>query len=107
MFERECYAYIPLCHGKKILVKPGDQSALGEFLKIADNAGFSTGLHTHMGLYRVESTNATTRILDQNDAVGSFDPSLFFTGQYAIDQASYSTLMRNSMRYFQYRAGLV
>jgi hypothetical protein len=74
---------------------------------IADNPSFSTGLHTHMGLYRVEYTNATIHILDQNDAEGSFDPSLFFTGTYAIDQASYSTLMKNGMRYFQYRAGLI
>jgi hypothetical protein len=74
---------------------------------IADNTGFSTGLHAHMGLYRVEYTKATVHILDQNDAEGSFDPVLFFTDRYAIDEATYSTLMMNGMRYFQYRAGLI
>jgi murein DD-endopeptidase MepM/ murein hydrolase activator NlpD len=98
---------MPLCHAKKILVKAGDQPALGELLMIADNTGFSTGLHTHMGLYRVEYTNATIHILDQNDAEGSFDPAFFFTGEYAIDQATYSTLMKNGMRYFQHLAGLI
>jgi hypothetical protein len=57
---------------------------------IADNTGFSTGLRT-----------------DQNDVEGSFDPVLFFTDRYAIDEATYSTLMKNGMRYFQYRAGLI
>jgi hypothetical protein len=60
-----------------------------------------------MGLYRVEYTNATVHILDQNDAEGSFAPSLSFTKSYAIDQATYSTLMKNGMRYLQYRAGLI
>lgn len=102
MFERECYAYMPLCHAKKILVPAGYKPALGELLMIADNTGFSTGLHTHMGLYRVEYTNATIHELDQNDAEGSFDPSLFFTGSFAVDQASYATLLKSELRYFKY-----
>jgi hypothetical protein len=100
--DKLCYAYMPLCHAKKILVPAGYQPALGELLMIADNTGFSTGLHTHMGLYRVEYTNATIHILDQNDAEGSFDPSLFFTGTYAVDEASYATLFTSELRYFKY-----
>jgi hypothetical protein len=53
------------------------------------NSPVHPGLHTDMGLYRVEYTNATIHILDQNDAEGSFDPSLFFTGIFAVDQASH------------------
>jgi hypothetical protein len=44
---------------------------------IVDNTGLSTGLHTHMDLNCVEYTNAS-------NANGSFDPSLFFTGDYAV-----------------------
>jgi hypothetical protein len=55
-----------------------------------------------MGLYRVEYTNATIHFLDQNDAEGSFDPSLFFTRTYAVDEAIFATLLKSELRYFQY-----
>lgn len=109
MFDQKVYAWMPLCHAKKILVKKGDTPALGELLMIADNTGFSTGLHTHMGLYRVNinpNTNGMIKI-DTNDAEGSFSPELFFTNEYAIDKASLETLTKSDMRYYQYRAGLL
>ncbi len=73
---------------------------------IADNTGFSTGLHTHMGLYRVDYMNASIHKLDQNDAEGSFDPSLFFTGEYAIDKATLPTLISNGLSYYKYVLGV-
>lgn len=106
MFERTCYAYIPLCHAKKILVQAGDEPALGELLMIADNTGFSTGLHTHMGLYRVGYDGIrVTNYYDINEANGSFDPALFFTGSYAVDEADLKTLIRSTMRYYKYLLG--
>ena len=102
MFERKAHAWIPLCHAKKILMKAGDKPALGELLMIADNTGFSTGLHTHMGLYRVEYNGLNCTKLDKNKAEGSFDPSLFFTGSYAVDKASTKTLIKSGLRYFSY-----
>lgn len=107
MFDLKCYAWIPLCHAKKILVKAGDTPALGELLMIADNTGFSTGLHTHMGLYRVEHMGGGLHELDINDANGSFTPELFFTNKYAIDEATFSTLVKNNLRYYGYKAGLL
>lgn len=108
MFERECYAYLPLCHAKKILVQAGAKPALGELLMIADNTGFSTGTHTHMGLYRVGYDGIRiTNYYDVNDANGSFSPELFFTGQYAIDLATFGTLTKNNLRYYQYKMGLL
>lgn len=107
MFEKTCYAYMPLCHAKKVLVKPGYQPELGELLMIADNTGFSTGIHTHMGLYRVNYMNASILKLDQNDAEGSFDPSLFFTNEYAVDKATTSALVKSGLRYVQYKLGLL
>lgn len=104
--DKTCLAYMPLCHAKKILVKAGDTPALGELLMIADNTGFSTGIHTHMGLYRIEYTNATIHKLDMNDAEGSFDPSLFFTKTYAADEASLQTLIISNLRYYKYLMGL-
>lgn len=102
MGDKVCHAWMPLCHAKKILVSAGYQPALGELLMIADNTGFSTGVHTHMGLYRVEFTNATIHELDQNDATNSYDPAEFFTNTYAVDEASVATLVKSGLRYYQY-----
>lgn len=106
MFDKNCLAYMPFCHAKKILVKPGDKLKLGQLMMIADNTGFSTGLHTHMGLYRVEYTNATIHELDLNTAENSFSPELFFTTQYAVDNASLSTLISNNILYYRYKLGI-
>jgi len=107
MFERTCHAYIPLCHAKKILVNAGDKPKLGELLMIADNTGFSTGIHTHMGLYRVDYDGIRiTNYHDKNEANGSFSPELFFTGEYAIDKADLATLIRSNIRYFAYKMGV-
>ena len=46
---------------------------------------FSTGAHTHLGLYR---TDASGNKLDKNGATGSYNPALCFSGEFAIDQAS-------------------
>lgn len=102
-----CYAYIPMCHAKTVLVKAGDEPALGELLMIADNTGFSTGIHTHMGLYRVGYNGIKiTNYFDINQANGSFSPELFFTGEYAINKATLSTLIKSNWRYYQYVLGL-
>ena len=106
MFDQKLYAYIPLCHAKKVLVKAGDQPKLGELLMIADNTGFSTGLHTHMGLYRVEYNGFNITKVDKNSAEGSFDPSLFFMKEYAIDKATLPTLISNGLLYYKYLLGL-
>ena len=88
---------------KTVLVKEGDKPALG-LLMIADNTGFSTGIHTHMGLYRVDLNPTTGGIikLDTNSAEGSFDPSLFFANEYAVDVASYATSSPPTC-YYRYR----
>lgn len=106
MFERTCYAYMVICHAKRIFVKPGDKLALGELMLIADSTGFSTGLHTHMGLYRVEYDGiSVTKYDDQNDATGSFNPALFFTGAYSVDKATVPTLVKSGLRLAQYKVG--
>jgi murein DD-endopeptidase MepM/ murein hydrolase activator NlpD len=103
LFDQLCYARIILCHAEKILVKQGDELALGELIMIADNTGFSTGPHTHMGMYRVGDDGNK---IDNNEALGSFDPSLFFIGDFAADQATLATLIKSNWRYYQYRMGL-
>lgn len=102
MFERKAYAQLVMCHAEKILVKPGDKPKLGELIMIADNTGFSTGLHTHIGLYRVDYNGYSITKIDKNSAEGSFDPSLFMTGEFAIDKASLSTLITSGMRHYFY-----
>lgn len=100
MFDQLCYARLILCHAEKILVPVGYEPALGELLMIADNTGFSTGAHTHMGLYRMNDVGGK---IDTNEATGSFDPSLFFRGDFAADHASLVTLIKSNLRYYQYR----
>lgn len=99
---RECYASIGLCHAKKIFVKAGDTPKLGELLMIADSTGFSTGLHTHMGLYRLDDSG---RKMDVNEATGSSDPAPFFTGAFAVDKSTAQTLAISIGRYFRYIMG--
>lgn len=99
MFDQTCYARIFLCHAEKVLVSVGYKPKLGELLMIADSTGFSTGPHTHMGLYRID---AQGNKIDVNEATGSFDPSLFFTNKYAVDVASLSTLIQSGLRLASY-----
>lgn len=100
MFEQECYVWMVFMHCKKILVPIGYQPALGELVAIADNTGFSTGPHTHFGIYRVGYDGVNITYIDKNDAENSFDPSLFWTGGYAIDQATLGTLIKSNLRYY-------
>jgi len=100
------HAWIPLCHAKKILVSEGDKPKLGELLMIADNTGFSTGIHTHMGLYRVDiAASGTIRKIDTNFAEGSTDPALYFVNKYAVDNATLATLITSNLRYYKYKLG--
>ena len=101
--DQLCYVSIILCHAKKVLVKVGDEPTVGELLMIADNTGFSTGVHTHTGMYRLDDN---LQKLDQNEMTGSYDPSLLFTGEYAVDVASYGTLVKSGWRYYRYLLGV-
>lgn len=105
MFEKTVHALIPLCHAKKIFVKAGDKPKVGELLMMANNTGFSTGPHTHMGLYRVDYNGHSFTKLDTNQAEGSFSPELFFNGKYAVDVADVSTLVKNGLTLFRYYSG--
>lgn len=102
MGDKLCYAYLVMCHAEKIFLKAGDEPAVGELVMMADSTGFSTGPHTHIGLYRVQKNGAGWIYLDQNDANGSYDPAVFFTGKYSVDLASYTTLFKGVMRYYTY-----
>lgn len=101
--DKECYALLVLCHADKILVQAGYEPALGELIMEADNTGFSTGRHTHMGLYRVDYNGTWYTKLDTNEATGSYNPELLFNGQYAVDQATYPTLLKSVFRHAQYK----
>lgn len=103
MGDRTCYARLFLCHAKKILVKVGDVPLLGELIMIGNNTGYSTGPHTHMGLYRID---AAGNKLDSNHATGSTNPATYFSETYAVDEASLATLILSGLRYARYAAGL-
>ena len=98
--DKLCYVSILLCHAEKIVVPVGYEPARGELLMIADNTGFSTGPHTHMGMYRLDDN---LNKIDSNGATGSYDPALQFIGDFAVDQATLPTLIKSNWRYYQYR----
>lgn len=106
MGDKECYALLVLCHADQIFVKAGDEPKIGQMIGVSDNTGFSTGEHTHLGLYRVDYNGTWFTKLDTNEATGSYDPSSFFCGLYAVDQADTSTLIKSALRYYQYKIGL-
>jgi len=97
--DKLCFCSIILCHADKVLVPVGYEPALGEMITVADNTGFSTGAHTHMGLYRL---NDDLSKMDTNDETGSYDPSLCFAGSFAVDVATYATLFKSALRYYKY-----
>lgn len=97
-----CYAYLVLFHAHKILVPAGYEPKLGELIMIADNTGFSTGPHTHIGLYRVDYDGKALTFLDRNDADNSIDPFKFLTNEYAVDKADVATLVKSGLRYYSY-----
>lgn len=100
---QKCYALLCFFHNEKVLVQAGYEPALGELVAIGDNTGFSTGAHSHIGLYRANQYGKT---IDQNDANGSTDPSPYLSGDFAVDQATLPTLIKSNLRYYRYRAGL-
>lgn len=101
----ECYLRLIMCHAKKILVSEGYEPKLGELLMIADNTGFSTGLHTHLGVYRFHKNAYGNEFfdIDKNDANGSYSPELLYTGMYSVDLALPATLVLSGLRYLKYR----
>lgn len=80
-----------LMHCEELYVKPGDKVSIGQKLAKADNTGFSTGPHTHIAPIRVAFWNGEVgdkfiyAKKDTNDANGTFDPSPYWTGYYAVD----------------------
>ena len=84
----------------------GYEPKVGELIMIADSTGFSTGPHTHMGLYRVDFNGKKMEWLDTNEANGSFAPNLFFTLRYAVDVADLGTHIKSGMRLIKYYSGL-
>lgn len=101
--DKLCYVQLILCHAKKILVQEGDEPAIGELIMIGNNTGFSTGPHTHIGLYRLDDG---FQKIDKNDMTGSYDPALCFSKTYAVDEATWATLVKSGLRYMQYLLGL-
>lgn len=101
----ECYAMMYLLHAKKILVPVGYKPKLGELLMIGNNSGFSTGPHTHIGLYRAKQEGGGYKTIDSNEANNSYNPLPLMTGKYAVDEANMATLVKSGLRYYKYVLG--
>lgn len=102
IFDKECYLYMVFCHAEEILIPVGYEPAVGELFMIGDNTGFSTGPHTHWGLYRIDFDGRNITWLDKNRANGSFSPTLFLSEEFAVDKATTRTLITSGFRYLKY-----
>lgn len=83
--DLNAYILIDYLHAEKLLVQAGQSVEVGQPLLIADNTGFSTGIHTHIQYRRVAKGNGTLIPVDSNDANNSFDPEPYRDGTYAVD----------------------
>jgi murein DD-endopeptidase MepM/ murein hydrolase activator NlpD len=83
-------------HLKSISATAGMQYKTGDVLAVQDNTGFSTGPHTHIQPRRVSYDGKSIAFLDTNDAHGSFDPTQFFNGFYAIQFPALYSIVKES-----------
>jgi len=104
--DKICHAYIGFAHADTIFAKAGDRLEIGDMIMIADNTGFSTVPHTHISLYRVDWDGKLMTFLDKNEANNSHDPALYFTDTFAVDLASYQTLLKSTLRYARWYLGV-
>lgn len=59
----------------------------GDLLCLAGNTGYSTGPHTHIQHRWVRRIKGRWVDVEKNDANNSFDPTPFYTGEFAVDFA--------------------
>lgn len=77
--------FIDFLHLQSIEVVVGQRGELGDLLCYADNTGFSTGPHTHIAHTWVKRMGAKWVNVEKNDANGTFNPTPFRDGTFALD----------------------
>lgn len=80
------YVLIDYLHLDKYLKTQGAGST-GDLLALAGSSGVVYGAHTHIQHRWVRRSGDKLIYLDKNSANGSFDPTEFYTGKYAVDFA--------------------
>jgi len=78
-------------HAEKALVKVGQQVTPMTPLIIADNTGFSTGPHTHISAYLIDSKNAKMALDPKSDHC--FDFAKYYNGYHAVDSEKVMTIL--------------
>ena len=78
----DCFVEFVYLHASKILVSKGQNLTAGTPLIVAGNTGKSTGPHTHISAYRIDSYG---KKLDWNEAFGSFDWTKYLLPYYSED----------------------
>lgn len=80
-----CHVMADYLHLENFKTYAGQKHNIGDVLAVADNTGFSTGPHTHIAYTRVRKTPSGFFDVDSNPAKNTFDPTPFYTGEYAYD----------------------
>lgn len=82
---KKAHVLVDYLHLDHYIVSNGSGDT-GTLLAIADNTGFSTGIHTHAQYRRVKLHKTKGFVeIDKNDANNSFDPMPYYNGKHAVD----------------------
>lgn len=79
-------------HLSRTVVQVGDTCAVGTPIAEGGHSGLVTGSHTHLSPKRVTRQKAGYTAIDQNDAAGTFDPTPYWSGLYAKDAGTLTSL---------------
>jgi murein DD-endopeptidase MepM/ murein hydrolase activator NlpD len=89
---KRAYVNIIMMHmDHKSPVPIGTILAVGDYVGVPDNTGFSTGPHTHVMGRRVD---ANGNLIDKNDADNSFDLFEYWNKFYAVDSKTVIGLLQ-------------
>lgn len=87
-------------HGHEILVEKGQEVKVGDPIMVADNTGLSTGPHTHISAYYVNSNNIKLPIGSESTD-WCLDFSRYYNGYYADDAQSVFHIIRSIIKLLQ------
>jgi murein DD-endopeptidase MepM/ murein hydrolase activator NlpD len=94
------YAKIVYWHLKTILVKVGDKIKAGQIIAEADNTGYSTGSHLHLGLYPVIKNGDKFVNQKINKFGGAVNPMAFMEDFAGMDLSDYQARLRGYLYYW-------
>lgn len=94
---KKAFVEITFMHCLSTIALPGQKLKTGDLAALGDNTGFSTGPHTHIAPKRVVKMTGYYTELDQNDALGTFNPAIYWNGFYAEDAQTVKDILNQEI----------